>query len=74
VRLLTVVSDGRLADINVGQRLISTLHQAGCGVLWLLPTGLRGHTFGHTTTVTVADPVDAVAHIADAAVAALERA
>lgn len=74
LRLLAVVSDGALANIDPSQRLITTLHRAGCPVLWLRPAGLPGHTFDHTTTLTVADPVEAVGHIADAAVAALERA
>jgi len=74
LRMLAVVSDGDLADIDAGQKLITTLNRAGCAVLWLRPAGLPGHTFADATTVTVADPVDAVAHIADAAVAALERA
>ncbi|MFD0518970.1 VWA domain-containing protein [Paractinoplanes durhamensis] len=74
LRLLAVVSDGLLDDIPSGQNLITTLHWAGCAVLWLHPAGLQSHTFRHTTTITVADPVDAVARIADAAVAALEHA
>jgi hypothetical protein len=74
LRMLAIVSDGDLADIDAGQKLVTTLHQAGCAVLWLRPDGLPGHTFAHATTVTVANPVDAVAQIADAAVTALEHA
>ncbi|MET7831308.1 VWA domain-containing protein [Micromonospora sediminicola] len=86
LRMLAVVSDGYLDDIPAGQQLVTTLHQAGCAVLWLHPadpladselTGpdqMRRHTFTHTTTLTVADPVEAVAAIADAAVAALAQA
>jgi hypothetical protein len=45
-------------------------------VLRLCPAGLHRHTFTDTTTITitVADPVDAIAHIADAAINALTRA
>lgn len=74
LRMLTVVSDGDLPDREPAQRLISTLHQAGCAVLWLRPADLAGHTFTDATTVLVADPVRAIGHIADAAVTALERA
>jgi hypothetical protein len=74
LRMLIVVSDGWLDDIAAGQKLITTLHRAGCAVLWLQPAGLPAHTFTDVTTVTVADPTDAVAHIADAAITALERA
>ncbi|MDG4755765.1 VWA domain-containing protein [Micromonospora sp. WMMD718] len=86
LRMLAVVSDGYLDDIPAGQQLVTTLHQAGCAVLWLHPADpladseLTGtdqmwrHTFTHTTTLTVADPVEAVAAIADAAVAALAQA
>ncbi|MEU4217180.1 VWA domain-containing protein [Actinoplanes sp. NPDC026623] len=73
LRLLAVVSDGLLDDRDAGQKLITTLHRAGCAVLWLQPKGLTSHTFEHTTTITVADPVDAVARIADAAVTAIEN-
>jgi hypothetical protein len=74
LRMLAVVSDGALADIAAGQKLVTTLHRAGCTVLWLRPAHLPGHTFDNATTVTVADPVDAIAHIADAAITALEHA
>jgi uncharacterized protein with von Willebrand factor type A (vWA) domain len=69
--MLAVVSDGDLEDIPAAQRLITTLHRAGCAVLWLRPADPDGHTFTDTTTVTVADPVEAVRRIADAAVSAL---
>ncbi|MCT2282460.1 VWA domain-containing protein [Micromonospora chalcea] len=86
LRMLAVVSDGCLDDIPAGQQLVTTLHQAGCAVLWLHPADpladseLTGpdqmwrHTFTHTTTLAVADPVEAVAVIADAAVTALTQA
>jgi len=74
LRMLVVVSDGRLADIRAGQKLVTTLHQAGCVVLWLQPAQLRCHTFTDATTLTVADPADAVTHIANAAITALEHA
>jgi hypothetical protein len=74
LRMLAVVSDGDLADIDPAQRLISTLHRAGCAVLWLRPANLPGHTFRDTTTITVNDPVEAISHIAHAATAALEKA
>jgi hypothetical protein len=50
------------------------VHRAGCAVLWLRHAGLLGHTFNNATTVTLADPVDAVAHIAEAAITVLEAA
>jgi len=74
LRMLAVVSDGGLDDIAPAQQLITTLHRAGCTVLWLRPEGLPGHTFDHTTTLTVASPIEAIAHIAAAAVTTLENA
>ncbi|QOC94369.1 VWA domain-containing protein [Micromonospora craniellae] len=74
VRMLAVVSDGDLPNLDSAQRLITTLHQSGCAVLWLRPAALTGHTFTHTTTLLVDDPVHAVDAIADAAVTALEQA
>ena len=74
LRLLAVVSDGLLDDRDTGQKLVTALHRAGCAVLWLQPEGLSSHTFENTTTLTVADPVDAVTRIADAAVTAIENA
>lgn len=74
LRILAVISDGRLVDIPAGQKLITTLHRAGCAVLWLQPASLPCHTFTDTTTLTVTDPAHAVAQIADAAIFALERA
>ncbi|WP_250008775.1 VWA domain-containing protein [Actinoplanes sp. M2I2] len=73
LRMLVVVSDGWLDDIAAGQKLITTLHRNGCAVLWLQPADLPSYTFTNTTTLTVADPADAVAHIADAAITALEH-
>ncbi|MFI7543771.1 VWA domain-containing protein [Actinoplanes sp. NPDC049599] len=73
LRMLVVVSDGRLDDIPAGQKLITTLHRAGCTVLWLQPANLPSHTFTDATTLTVANPADAVTQIANAAIAALER-
>ncbi|MET8147865.1 VWA domain-containing protein [Actinoplanes sp. NPDC049668] len=74
LRLCAVVSDGALADKPAAQKLITTLHKSGCAVLWLHPDGHAWHTFSDTTTITVADPVDAATRIADAAVTALESA
>lgn len=74
LRMIAVVSDGALDDIDAGQKLITTLHRAGCTVLWLRPEGLSGHTFDHTTTLTVASPIDAIQQIAAAAVTTLENA
>ena len=71
LRMLAVVSDGDLADKPAAQKLITTLHRAGCAVLWLHPAGLSGHTFTDTTTITVADPADAIDQIADAAIDAV---
>ena len=74
LRLLAVVSDGDLPDPEPAQKLITTLARAGCAVLWLRPHGMPGHTYTDTTTITVADPLDAIAHLGDAAVTALEHA
>ncbi len=74
LRMLAVVSDGDLPNTDPAQRLITTLHQTGCAVLWLRPADLTGHTFTHTTTLLVDDPIQAVDAIADAAVTALEHA
>src|SRR6266508_4432282 len=75
LRMLAVVSDGILVkDSDAAQQLITTLHRAGCAVLWLLPANLSGHTFHDTTTITVADPVEAIGHITHAAITALEHA
>jgi hypothetical protein len=76
LRILAVVSDGHLVDddTDAAQRLLTTLHHSGCAVLWLRPADMSGHTFADTTTLTVADPIDAIGHIADAAVTALENA
>jgi Mg-chelatase subunit ChlD len=74
LRMVAVVSDADLPDLEPTQRLITTLHRAGCAVLWLRPADLPGHTFTDTTTLTIADPLEAINHIADAAVTALENA
>jgi hypothetical protein len=74
LRLLAVVSDGHLDNQEPAQRLISTLHRAGCAVLWLHPANLSAHTFAHTTAITVADPVEAIAAISDAAITAIANA
>ncbi|MGC4885750.1 VWA domain-containing protein [Micromonospora sp. DT227] len=74
VRMLAVVSDGDLPDLEPAQRLITTLHRTGCAVLWLRPADLAGHTFTHTTTLLVDNPIQAVDAIADTAVTALEQA
>ncbi|SCL26045.1 VWA domain containing CoxE-like protein [Micromonospora nigra] len=86
LRMLAVVSDGYLDDIPAGQHLVTTLHRAGCAVLWLHPADpptdgeptdpdqIWGHTFTHANTLTVTDPTEAIAAIADAAVTALTQA
>jgi hypothetical protein len=72
--MLAVVSDGALADTDTAQKLITTLHHTGCPVLWLHPAAMNSNTFTHTTAITIENPVDAVRHIADAAVTALQHA
>lgn len=74
VRMVAVVSDGALPDKPAAQKLITVLDRAGCAVLWLRPEGITGHTFADTTTIHVADPVQAVDEICTAAVTALARA
>jgi hypothetical protein len=76
LRMLAVVSDGQFVDIPIpaAQKLITTLHRAGCPVLWLHPASLPCHTFADTTTIAVADPLEAIEHIASAAIAALANA
>ncbi|WP_422733875.1 vWA domain-containing protein [Micromonospora sp. WMMD558] len=74
LRMMAVVSDGQLPNTDAAQRLITTLHHTGCPVLWLRPANLAGHTFTHTTTLLVDNPVQAIDAIADAAITALQRA
>jgi uncharacterized protein with von Willebrand factor type A (vWA) domain len=74
LRMLAVVSDGQYVDIPAVQKLITTLHRAGCAVLWLQPAELECHTFADVTTVPVEDPLDAIEHIATAAITALAHA
>jgi uncharacterized protein with von Willebrand factor type A (vWA) domain len=71
VRMLAVLSDGDLDDIAPAQKLITTLHHTGCAVLWLQPAGMPGHTFTHTTTLTVTNPIDAIDQLIAAALTAL---
>jgi len=71
LRMVAVVSDGQLDNVEPAQQLISTLHRTDCAVLWLRPAGLRGHTFRDTTTIAVDDPVEAISTIAHAATTAL---
>lgn len=76
VRMLAVVSDGWFVEgTEAAQRLITTLHRSGCAVLWLHPDDSEAcHTYTHTTTVAVTNPVTAINVIADAAVTALTTA
>jgi hypothetical protein len=74
LRMLTVVSDGIFPDTHAAQRLITTLHRAGCAVLWLRPADLPAHIYRDTTTITVNDPVEAISHITHAAITALQTA
>ncbi|GAA3449666.1 VWA domain-containing protein [Dactylosporangium matsuzakiense] len=76
LRMLAVVSDGAYGGrTEAAQRLITTLHRSGCVVLWLHPKASSAcHTYTHTTTVAVSDPIDAIDIIADAAVTALTTA
>jgi hypothetical protein len=74
LRLLAVVSDGWVDNPDATQKLITTLHRSGCGVLWLTPADQPCRSFADTTTIAVADPAAAVEHIAAAATAALIRA
>lgn len=74
LRLLAVVSDGWVDNPDATQRLITTLHRTGCGVLWLAPADQHRHRFADTTTIAVADPAAAVEHIATAAITALASA
>jgi hypothetical protein len=74
LRMLAVVSDGQYVDIPAVQKLIAILHHAGCAVLWLQPAELECHTFADATTVPVEDPLDAIEHIATAAITALAHA
>jgi Mg-chelatase subunit ChlD len=70
-RLLTVVSDAHLANPDAAQQLLTTLHHTGCRILWLAPTGISATPFTHTTTIQIADPVEATTHISRAALDAL---
>ncbi|MET7403432.1 vWA domain-containing protein [Dactylosporangium sp. NPDC005572] len=76
VRMLAVVSDGCFGEhIEPAQRLITTLTRSGCAVLWAYPgNDPFCHTYEHTTTVAVTNPVEAIDIIANAAVTALTQA
>ena len=74
LRLLAVVCDGWVANPTATQKLITTLHRSGCGVLWLAPADKRCRLFADTTTIAVTDPAAAVEHIAAAALTALTTA
>jgi hypothetical protein len=74
LRLLVVVSDGWVDNPDATQKLLSTLHRSGCGVLWLTPADQHCRTFADTTTIAVADPAAAIEHIAAAAITALTKA
>ena len=75
LRMVAVVSDGRFFGIEDDvQKLITTLHRSGVGILWLHPADLSCRTYSDTTTVTVDGPVDAITAIADAAVITLANA
>ncbi len=74
LRMLAVVSDGDLPNPAAAQKLITTLHQTGCPILWLRPTNMTGHTYTDTTTIEVADPAHAVDEICAAAINALVHA
>jgi Mg-chelatase subunit ChlD len=70
-RLLCVVSDGYLTDRDAAQKLLSTMHHTGCGILWLGPAGHSAPPFADTTTLAVDDPATTIAAIANAACGAL---
>ena len=72
LRMLAVVSDGDLPNPTAAQKLITTLHRAGCPVLWLRPKDMTGTTYADTTTIEVADPAHAVDEICTAAIRTLE--
>ena len=72
-RLLCVVSDGYLTDRDAAQKLLTTVHRTGCGILWLGPAGHSAPPFADTTVVSVDDPASAITAIADAACAALAQ-
>jgi len=74
LRMLAVVSDGQFPDIVAAQKLITTLHHTGCAILWLQPAGPITHPYTHTTLVTLTHPIDAIDHIATAAITALTNA
>jgi Mg-chelatase subunit ChlD len=74
LRMLAVVSDGWYPDPPAAQKLITTLHLAGCPVLWLHPADRECHTYAHTTTIAVADPLHVIDRIATAAITALANA
>ena len=56
------------------QKLVTTLHRSGVGILWLHPEGQPARTYADTTPLAVASPVDAITAIADAAVTTLANA
>jgi hypothetical protein len=74
-RLLAIVSDTYYApdEITDGQRRITRLAAAGCGVIILQPDGSwsTGHTWRDAEVITLADPADTIEIIARAAHRAL---
>jgi hypothetical protein len=80
IRLLVVVSDGMVSDIDRSQHLISTLHREGVQILWLQPDVPlvtkypQIHTFDDTTTIRVTDPAASIEIIANAMITALLNA
>ncbi|WJK33159.1 VWA domain-containing protein [Solwaraspora sp. WMMA2065] len=75
-RLLIVVSDGHYINPDESQATITRLHNTGCAILWLAPTGPRQppKIYDNTTTVAVDDPATCVNLIGHAAIEALTRA
>ena len=68
------VSLALFSDPDPAQHLITCLHRAGCPTLWLHPATMPARTYTHTTTITVTDPVNAIDHIAHAAIRTLHHA
>ncbi|MDN5758426.1 MAG: hypothetical protein L0H59_07815, partial [Tomitella sp.] len=74
-RLLCIVTDSCLPNLETVQRKVTRLHKLGVAVLWVtIPTGGPITVLDHVTHVHADDP-DTIGHtIADAAVKALRHA
>lgn len=72
-RLLVIASDGHYCPEprQAAQTKIQRLLAAGCGVLWLAPSGVRSHPLDGVTSRSLTNPTTSADTIATAAITAL---